>query len=55
MKVNVLVEVDKEMLKNAYSDDGEEASFRDAFEAEFGWLEQSGIYLRDWKVQEENK
>lgn len=58
VKVKVVVEVDKEKLKEVFAEaigeNPSEVSFNDAFQSEFGWLEQSGIYLLDWDVEKEN-
>ena len=46
--------VDEEMLKECYCTNmeisEEEYDFGEAFNGEFGWLDESGIFLEDWKV-----
>lgn len=58
VKVKVVVEVDKRKLKEVFAEaigeNPSEVSFSDAFQSEFKWLEQSGIYLLDWEVEKEN-
>ncbi len=58
VKVKVIVEVDKKKLKEVFAEvigeNPSEVSFSDAFQSEFEWLEQSGIYLLDWEVEKEN-
>lgn len=47
--------VDEEKLLNAYQDRYDDENnidnFHDALNTEFGWVEESGIYLQDWKIE----
>jgi hypothetical protein len=47
--------VDEEKLLNAYKDRYDDENnidnFHDALNTEFGWVEESGIYLQDWKIE----
>ena len=58
VKVKIVVEVDKKKLKEVFAEaigeNPSEVSFSDAFQSEFKWLEQSGIYLLAWEVEKEN-
>lgn len=45
--------VDEERLLSFYGEqeDNDIANFHDALNSEFGWLEESGISMLDWKVE----
>lgn len=42
--------IDTKMLKQFYDEHGYEYSLSDAIKNEFGWLNESGIFLEDWKI-----
>jgi hypothetical protein len=52
-KVTATFLVDEERLLSFYNEqeDNETDNFHDALSSEFGWLEESGISMLDWKVE----
>lgn len=49
-KILAIIEVDEERAEELMTD----ATPGDYIEREFGWLEQSGISLRDWLISDED-
>ena len=54
-KITCEILVDEDKLKQYYMrlldiESEDEYSFCDAFNSEIGWLNESGIYLLDWKT-----
>lgn len=52
-KVTATFLVDEERLLSFYNEqeDCKIDNFHDALNSEFGWLEESGISMLDWKVE----
>ncbi len=53
-KIICEVYIDEDMLKEFYCEkegcSEEDYCFVEAFNSEFGWLDESGIFLGDWRV-----